>query len=183
MIVNIINLPKRTDRREHIINQMNDQRAEFVIHDGVLHRKSFTGCSLAHKKIIRQAQKDKLPICCICEDDTEFSDSNSLKYFFNTIPSIFSLYLGCIYHGEIRPDNTVRDFSSLTLYIVHESFYAKFLSVPENMHLDRGLAGLGKFVVCNPFVCKQIDGYSDNSKKETKYNEKYMVKRKFYHSS
>lgn len=183
MIVNIINLKHRTDRREHIINQMTEQGVEFMIHDGVLHRKSFTGVSVAHKSVIRQAQKDKLPMCCICEDDTEMSDPFSLNYFFNNIPEKFDIFLGCIYHGEIRPDNTIRDFSSLTLYIVHESFYDKFLSVPENMHLDRGLAGLGKFVVCNPFVCKQIDGYSDNSKKETKYNEKYMAKRKFYHSS
>ncbi len=183
MTINILHLPDRADRYIHIMNQMAIQEADFVLHPGIRHIKTFTGVSRAHKAIIKKAKEDRLPMCCVCEDDTEFSDPLSFKYFIDNIPDDWDLYMGCIYHGEIKPDNTVRDFSSLTLYIIHERFYDKFLSAPENIHLDRALAGLGKFVVCNPFVCKQIDGYSDNSKKETKYNEKYMGRRKFYRSA
>ncbi len=183
MTINILHLPERTDRYIHIMNEMAVQGADFILHPGIRHIKPFTGISRAHKSIVQKAKEQKLPMCCICEDDAEFSDPSGFKYFVDNIPAQFSLYLGCIYHGEIRPDNTVRDFSSLTLYVIHESFYDKLLCAPENVHLDRALAGLGKFVVCNPFVCKQIDGYSDNSKKETQYNKKYMGHRKFYRSA
>lgn len=183
MIINVLHLPHRTDRLIHLTEQMQSQRANFVLHDGIQNIKPHVGISAAHRQIIRIAQAKKEPMCCVCEDDIEFSDPNAYKYFIEHLPDNFSMYMGCIYHGEIRPDNTVRDFSSLTLYIVHEKFYDTFLSVPGDIHLDRGLRGLGKFVVCNPFVCKQIDGYSDNARKMTDYNRQHMGQRKFYHSS
>ncbi len=183
MIVNVLHLADRVDRYEHFTAQMNEQGIDYIIHPGIRNIKPFVGINAAHKNIIRKAKENKEPMCCVSEDDIYFSDPLSFKYFTDNMPNDFDLYLGCLYHGEIRPDNTVRDFSSLTLYIVHEKFYDKFLSASSTTHLDRALRGLGKFVVCNPFVCKQIDGYSDNAKKVTNYNEQYLGKRKFYFST
>ena len=180
MIVNVINLESRKDRWGHFESQAKEQNIQYKRWDGVLHITPFVGISIAHKRIIQHAKDNKLESVCVCEDDIEFSSPGAYDYFLKNIPEEYSMYLGCVYHGEIKADNTVLDFSSLTLYVVHHSFYDKFLSASPKMHLDRALKMMGKFVVCDPFVCKQIDGYSDNSKKITDYNNKYMGQRKFF---
>lgn len=38
------------------------------------------------------------------------------------------------------------------------------LNLPETGHFDRNLRGLGLYIVCDPMVAFQYDGYSDNRK-------------------
>ena len=56
------------------------------------------------------------------------------------------------------------------LIIVSERYYDKFLSVPDNEHIDVAQNGLGDFYVCFPFAALQRPGFSSNCKVEVNYN-------------
>lgn len=183
--VHVINLKNRVDRLEHFKVQAAEQGFEYKIWEGIPHFKPFVGIAKAHKRVVQHAKDNNLPYIIICEDDINFSDKGAFDYFISKMPTDFDLFIGVIYHGHIRPDNTVLEFSSLILYIIHSRFYDTFLSVPEKSNIDRELKLLGKFVVCNPFVCKQTGGYSDNSRSmvdEIEQDKKYMGNRKFFRS-
>ena len=67
-------------------------------------------------------------------------------------------------------DRTVKRFAGLTLYVVHQRFYETFLQLPDDKHLDQALDNKGKYVVCDPMIITQHDGYSDNHKKIMEYD-------------
>jgi hypothetical protein len=73
----------------------------------------------------------------------------------------------------------VDDFSGTTIYIINQRFYEAFLTLPESLNFDRALRNKGKFIVCNPFIAIQHNGFSDNVKRF--YNhEKYLQGRNLY---
>jgi hypothetical protein len=84
-----------------------------------------------------------------------------------------------IIHLSKRKDNSVIDFSGPILYLIHERFYDTFLSINENNHIDRALKNRGRFIVCNPMVAIQHDGFSDNSKRIMHYDI-YLKEKKVY---
>jgi hypothetical protein len=140
----------------------------------------FRGISQSHKIVVRYAKKKNLPFVIIAEDDFHFTCADSWQYFLNNMPYDYDLYLSCIYFGTISPaDNTVADFAGNTLYAVHNRYYDTFLGLDEINHLDRAHARKGRFVVCNPFVAKQCESYSDNSRCVQNYT-KHLEGRKFY---
>ncbi len=179
--VNIINLEHRTDRKESVINQMQLQGiSNYKFHPGIIHQLPFTGISKAYKSVIQKAKDNGDEMCCIAEDDIEFSCNGAWNYFINNIPIEFDLYLGSVYWGNIAPDNTVTAFSGLTLTIFHSRFYDAVLRTKESNHIDREMKSHGGiYYVCSPFVCKQMDGFSDNAGCLTNYNKKYLSGRKF----
>lgn len=186
----------RQDRITHIITEFANQGVEdYEFWFGKKFDPPFTAISQSHKMIVQNAKKNGLEMCCISEDDVKFSDKGSWQYFIENIPKNFDLYLSSIYYGQINEYNIVEDFSALTLYIIHSRYYDTFLSTPENVHIDRGQCKWvtlptptcetmpmprGRFVVCNPFTSFQIEGYSDNVKRQTNYFQEYMSHRKFY---
>lgn len=180
--INCLNLLHRTDRRDNAISEFKKQNIQtYQFWTPVAHETAFISISKSHKMIVQHAKNNGDEICCVCEDDISFADIGAWQYFIENIPNEFSLYLSSIYWGEIKEDNTVEDFASLTLYIIHSRYYDTFLKTEDIGHIDRGQKGRGKFVVCNPFVSFQIDGYSDNVKYDTSdYFTKYMVGRKFF---
>lgn len=125
-------------------------------------RGGFFGISQAHKKIVRFAKQNKWPKVIIAEDDIRFTARGAWQYFLRNEPKDYDLYLCGIYTGDLKEDNTVEDFSGLTLYMVNERFYDDFLRVTIANHLDRQLARMGKYVVCNPFAAFQWTTYSEN---------------------
>lgn len=180
-LINVISLPERADRKKHIIQEFKEQGIEkYEFWEGVKHDLPFVGIQRAHKQIVLDAKNKGLTEVCIAEDDLSFPDIGAWNYFIESVPESYNLFLSSIYWGIIKEDNTVEDFSSLTLYLIHSSYYDTFLSTPENQHIDRGQKGRGKFVVCNPFTSFQIEGYSDNVKRETDYFQQYMKGRVFY---
>jgi hypothetical protein len=115
----------------------------------------------------------------ICEDDVHFTAKGAFDYFINNKPNDFDIYLGSINDGIIKKDDSVDDFSGTTIYIVKERFYDIFLALPEHLNIDRALSNKGKFIVCNPFIAIQHNGYSDNTKRF--YNhEEYLAGRNLY---
>lgn len=125
----------------------------------------------AHKNIVRFAQFAGWKEVCIAEDDLEFTSPCSWQHFMKNKPKEYDLYLSMVYLGQPDENNIVKDFTGMTMYVVHSRFYDIFLSADPDEHIDRALAGLGKFVVCNPFVAKQSNGFSSNTGKMENYDE------------
>jgi hypothetical protein len=84
------------------------------------------------------------------------------QYFLDHKPADFDLYLGGVFHGNIKEDGSVDDFVGLTLYIVNERFYDTFLLLNEMNNIDRELAHKGRYIVCDKMVCSQWGGWSGN---------------------
>jgi hypothetical protein len=107
----------------------------------------------------------------IGEDDLKFSSPGAWKYFLEKKPKDFDIYLGGIFLGQPDENNIVKEFTGMTLYCIHSRFYDTFLNTPEDEHIDRALGNLGKYVVCNPFVVTQWDGWSSNTGKMETYKD------------
>lgn len=123
--------------------------------------------SRAFKQIVRWAKEKKLPTVTIAEDDMRFTSSGAWKYYLDNMPGDFDIYSGGIYAGQLFENRIVNGYSGNTLITIHEKFYDFFLSANEKDHLDRWLGNTAfenKYIVCLPFVVKQIGGYSENTK-------------------
>lgn len=181
MLLNIIHLTHRKDRLINLIKELDNQLiTEYLIWDGILDLENPSrGISKAHKQIVQMAKKNNLPFVLIAEDDIKFTAKGAFNYFLQSEPKDYDLYLGGIYYGNIKPDNSAEDFSGLTLYMIQSKFYDTFLSIPENLPLDRGLSKKGFYLVCNPFIAIQYDGYSDNKKSYQNY-DMYLKGRNLY---
>jgi hypothetical protein len=124
----------------------------------------------AHKQIVYYAKLAGRNEIAIAEDDIKFTHPKSWEYFLKNKPQDFDIYLSMIYSGDIDERNCVKKFSGMTLYIVNSRFYDKFLSTPNEDHIDRMLSEVdGKYVVCNPFVAVQYNGVSGNTGKYEEY--------------
>jgi len=173
MIPNIIHLPQRTDRLDLLTGELQNQDIfEYRIWDGIIDPIiTAKGISQAHKQIVKYAQKEKIQETVIIEDDVHFTAKGAFQFFIKNKPSDYDIYLGGIYEGDIKTDNVVDDFSGLTIYVINERFYDIFLSMPKSVNLDRALSNKGKFIVCNPFIAIQHNGFSDNLKRFCNYEE------------
>lgn len=180
-MLNIIHLEHRKDRLELLQKELAEQGIyQYKIWDGIWDRKQpCKGISKSHKQIVKFACDNKLPSIMIAEDDLKFTATGAFQYFLQNEPPDYDLYLGGIYYGNIKKDNTVDDFAGLTLYRIHQRFYNTFLSIPEETDLDRSLHLKGKFVVCDPFVVFQQNGFSDNKGAHCNY-EIYLRDRKLF---
>lgn len=197
MIVNVIHdhdriLTRGTGELEQELNQHMDMRyaslQKEIQTQGLSVRywpaikdplnRTFVGIGEAHKQIVRWAMLNNLPEVCIMEDDCSFFAPGAWEYFLSQKPEDFDIYLGGVFHG-LNEDNTTFDWCGMTLYIVNQRFYQTFLSVPQVNHIDRALAGKGKYIVCDPMVCTQKSGYSFNKRTWDCYDRYLSGKRLF----
>lgn len=180
--INIIHLPERADREELYMMEFARQGIiDYKIWPGIRNvHATFAGISAAHKQVVSHAKRSGLKEILIGEDDLKFTSPNAFKYFVENKPEDYDMYLASIYTGWInQEDNTVKDFSGMTLYFIHERFYDKFLGVPLMNHIDRALANLGRYFVCEPFSCIQYCTFSDQ--KLAIVNHAHLLKgRKLY---
>jgi hypothetical protein len=124
----------------------------------------------SHKQIVEWAWENDLDEVCIAEDDILFFDKGAWDYFLNQKPNEYDLYLGMIFLGQPDQNNTVKDFTGLTIYCVHKRFYSRFLTTKDDEHLDVALKNLGEYYVCNPFIATQHNGISSNTGKWEDYD-------------
>lgn len=173
MVANILTLPSSKDRHSLIIDELVSQgiAARFWYGEIAKYRVA-NGIARSHKKIIRHAKYAKEREVLVMEDDVAMTHPKSLSFFLDNKPTEFDIYLGTISGGFIQPDNSINKFSGLLLYIVHERFYDRFLSLPEDKDIDLALEGKGRFIVCNPMVAVSHDIYSTHHKKVMNYTEK-----------
>lgn len=134
--------------------------------------------NLSHKQIVQFAVDHHLPQICIMEEDVWFPAKNGWQYFQQNIPEKFDLYLGGAYGLNYVALNNIQanpgaveinNFAGLHCYIINSSYYVKFLSLPEDKHID-DQPGFGRFFVCSPFAALQHPGWSCNARQFVDYN-------------
>lgn len=179
--VHIIYLPHRKDRLLQVLNELHIQGVEnYVFWEGFIDReKPSRGIAKAHQQIVSWAHDLGLPDVLIAEDDVQFTAEGALEYFLSHEPLDYDLYLGGIAYGRIKDDNSVEDFAGTHFYKIKQRFFKTFLSLSGEKDIDRDLAGRGRFVVSNPMVAVQRNGYSDN-KREYRDNELYYRKKNLW---
>ncbi len=183
MTINIIHLSTRFDREKSFKKELKEQGIfDYKIWEGIVDPNiPVRGISKAHKQIVRYGRDNLFQEILIAEDDLRFTSKGSFEFYLKNKPKDFDIYLSGIYFGELNPDNVVKDFSGLTFYIINQRFFDIFLSMPENVNLDRSLKNKGKFIVCNPFTVIQYNGFSDNVKRDCNYDG-YLKGRKLFQS-
>lgn len=189
-IVNVINLPKRTQRLESFKCQAAQQGFNYNLCEGVIDlAATFRGISHAHRNIVIDAKMKNLNSVTICEDDVLFTCDKSWQYFLDNEPVSYDLYFSSFYQGKvdennrlIKGDNAFEILSGLTLYSVHSRFYDVFININDMDHRDKVLGTMAdkyEFYVCPEFCAIQSNGYSDNKKEECNY-DRYMIGRKLF---
>jgi hypothetical protein len=182
LIPNILHSPKRTDRIPVLEDELEMQGIDHYNTWHPIHAPTIKeSINISHKQIIQWAKDNYLPEVLIFEDDIKFLGEGAIDYYMEQKPKDYDLYLGGIYHGKIKEDNTVEKFTALHCYFVHQNFYNTFLSTNSHQHLDHALAGLGKYIVCNPMIAVQQNGYSDNEKSYQNYDQ--LIKNRNLYSS
>jgi len=162
--INIIHLSVRVDRMKILENELEMQGIDNVnIWEGIYHPKSIMkSISLAHKQIIKWAKETGLKTVTVFEDDIKFTDKGAWDYYVDNEPLDYDIYLGGIYLGTIK-NSIANSWTAAHCYTVHERFYDVFLKSDEDKHIDTALAGLGKYVVCEPMIAVQYNGVSNNT--------------------
>lgn len=167
----VISLPHRTDRREQFTAHAKDQGIPFRFVDGHTGGPVYQNIARSHKDVIRWAKSRHDPYVLVMEDDCWFPSSDGFQWFLDQVPrKPFDIFLGGIYGGAPDGDGLLKSFVAAHCYIVADRFYDRFLSVPENKHLDHALAGLGVYYVCQPYAAIQRNGFSDNVRKVVDYS-------------
>ncbi|MBL0096190.1 MAG: hypothetical protein IPP46_06550 [Bacteroidetes bacterium] len=181
MRVHIIHLKHRKDRLQLLDLEIVKQNIlNYTIWEGILDIENpKRGIAKAHKKIVEWARNQNLQSILIAEDDVKFTAPRAFEYFLQNEPKEYDLYLGGIAYGNINSDNSTDDFSGAHFYKINQKFYDIFLSVPEEKDIDRSLANKGKFIVCDPFIAVQQNGFSDNQKREQNY-DLYLQNRRLF---
>lgn len=135
--------------------------------------------NLSHKQIVYDAQGRGLKEVCIMEEDVWFPAPDGWQYFLRNKPTEdFDLYLGGVYGLNLTALRRIsketgaaeiHNFVGMHCYIIRARYYDKFLSLPEDQHIDHQ-PGLGVFYVCYPFAALQRPGWSANNKRDVDYN-------------
>jgi hypothetical protein len=157
---------------------MNRMGIDAVYWPAIVLDNTVTAISRSHKQIVRFAQQNNLPDITIAEDDCVFTSLGGWRHFLENKPDDFDLYIGGHYSGNHFPDNSLFDFTGLTLYTISKRFYQTFLSANELRNIDTCMTGLGRFLVCSPEVAKQRHGYSYN-RREIVNDDHFLKGRKF----
>lgn len=180
----VINLKERTDRLNNFKNiyYENFTSGELKIIEAEKHIKPLIGCNRSHKKCIKWAIENHLSSILIFEDDFLLHSNNSINYIneaFNHLPNDYDIALFGYYFldNNRKPVNKywqkINDFCALHCYLVSEKGYDKILSLREDYHLDRLIGRDNSIIKYATIKCptRQMNGYSDNSGKETNYDD------------
>lgn len=155
---------RRSERWEPLMGELDRQGIKgYVIYQPVWNPDSvIKSINLSHKAIVRMAKNYNLPRVCVFEDDICFPHPEGWKRFLEDIPDDFDIYLGGTYGIDRPVVNPISQINGFHCYIMDSRFYDTFLSIPDNVHCDTALDGLGVFYVHYPFVAVQKKGWSAN---------------------
>lgn len=124
-----------------------------------------TSINKSHKRIVQWAKFNNLPFVAIWEDDCFFPAKDGWKKFIEQMPPWKWDIWSAGTYGLDRPITGKTDkLNGIHCYMVNERFYDTFLSVPDNLHIDVALDGLGLYYVSYPFIALQRPGWSSNSR-------------------
>jgi len=183
MTPNILHNHARNDRRVILEKELAEQGIEQYRLWDIIHAPTvIESINIGFKQMVQWAKDEGLPEVLLFEDDIKFLGAGAFDYYIKLKPKHFDLYLGSIFLGALNHDNTVDEFTGMTILMVHSRFYDTFLNTPTKMHIDHALANKGLYCVCNPFVAIQHSGYSDNTKSFQNYDHIFL-ERNLYKSN
>jgi|SRR3954463_7399100 len=122
----------------------------------------------SHKMIVRWAKENNFDEICIAEQDVFFPAKDGWEYFLKNKPKEYDLYLSSTY---IRPVS-LGLLTGFHLYFVSKKMFDRFLSVPNDQHIDNAVCDLkGDYKICYPFAALQKPGFSANNREQVNYNK------------
>ena len=166
--LNIIYDNRRTEKYDLLIAELDRQGiSDYEIFPCIIRNDVIESINASHKMLIQKAKDEGEEMICVAEDDLWFPADDGWQYFLKNKPGKFDLYLG----GSYVIDDCFPQICGFHLYICHEKFYDRFLSVPNNKHIDTEINNLkGDFHFCRPFPALQRPGFSANNKCVVNYN-------------
>jgi len=192
-----INLDHRTDRREHVENELSKIGINATRFNAINMENGAIGCSMSHLKILQDALKNNLDHVLIIEDDITFLDKELFK---NQINRFFELHGNnwdvILFAGNNMPPYKIIDDTCIkvsrcqttTGYLVN-GHYIKVLAQNVKMGLthllnkptEKSTFAIDKFwfilqdssnwFLITPLTVVQREDYSDIEKKITNYTK------------
>lgn len=187
----LINLPKRVERKiesvKNIIDFFKEDKIKIHISDGVSLENTTHGVREAHKNAVRIASNSGAKNALIFEDDILFRDGahDYFKTLMQNLPDDYDIILFGVYSGQIfKMENCLFDmvnkFSGLHMYLISERAYEKVLNYSGGQPIDHWIGLNLNCYISKRHFSYQKDGYSDNAKTVTKYNEDVLNDYKDY---
>ena len=195
-----INLDKRTDRKQYILNELKKIGVEDATRFKAIELENGAlGCSMSHLKCLEIAKKENYEMVLICEDDIQFLYPElfltQLKLFLDS--SFLNWDVAVIAGNNMIPYLPISECcikvtncQTTTGYIVKKSYYdkliqnykegiQKLLKEPSNNEykIDKywfKLQRLDNWYLIIPLTIVQKEDYSDIEKKVTNFS-KYML--------
>jgi glycosyl transferase family 25 len=191
-----INLKKRTDRKEYIVNELDSfnldyERFEAIETDGF----GIVGCGLSHLSVLKIAKERKYENILILEDDFTFLvskeelEKNLEEFFSLNIPyDVCMLSYNLIQQEDTSYNvvNKVLEVQSASGYIVHNSYYDKLINLYEwaipilestkmhwiyaNDQIWKQFQKQDNWYYFKTRIGKQRAGYSDNANRYMEYD-------------
>lgn len=185
MIIYVLHDLRRPDEEwVNCVGELERQGIEHYIMMPAITGRETVAASInaSHKLIVQQAKEAHLPEVCIMESDVLFPAKDGWEYFLKNKPAC-DVYFGGVYEAD-RKEFTdqqemempmITKFSGMHCYIIDNTFYDTFLSLPDNDHIDTSLFGRGVFRVCYPFAAIQRPGWSANNSPGRSANDKQDI--------
>jgi hypothetical protein len=175
-ILHIIHDNRRPEKLPLLEAEMLRQGISYTLWSAEVLPDVVESINASHKKIVRYALEHSMPEIAIAEDDVWFPAVDGWKYFLANKPQIFDVYSAGTY-GPYVNDPTFGGkrapyITGFHCYIIDETFYKKFLSLPATLHIDAALETItGIYKVCYPFAAIQRPGWSANNRENVDYNK------------
>lgn len=167
--LNIILDARRSERVEPLFAELKRQKiTDYEIWPCIILPDVVSSINASHKMIVQKAKDLNWEYVFIGEDDLWLPAEDGWKYFLSKMPKSFDVYSSATYVNDKDNRNKLCGFH---LYAVARKFYDRFLSIPDNKHIDTACDEMGgDFHVCRPFAALQRAGFSSNNRAICDYN-------------
>jgi len=176
----IINLKHRTDRYDHMVNEMKKFPINYEFIEGIV--DDTKTCFQSQHKCINLAKQRKLPYVLILEDDAVFTEDalEKLEIAFKEVNELQwdMFFLGA--NLQSRAERVTSNLLKLTsayaahAYMVHERFYDTILNLPQICEMDVhycNLMSIHNVYMPDPMIAYQLPSYSDLQDGFRDYNQ------------
>ena len=186
-----INLTKRVDRKRHIESELQRMGLVGERFPAIWAAQGLLGCMKSHLGVLKNAKLQGWESVLILEDDAQFLVSKEeLKELMNKITSMDFDVVMLGYNLKKSQDMNesflkVLEAQTASAYIVHKSFYNTLIDLYEktipiasktfdwdryaNDQVWKQLQPGSRWYATKIRVCRQIPGYSDNTRKFEDY--------------
>jgi GR25 family glycosyltransferase involved in LPS biosynthesis len=147
----VVNLLHSVKRKERFINNNININYEFI--SAILYNPGWLGCSLSHKLLVKNADRNKLEYVKICEDDCIISDENIINMALETLKNskkpfeLLSCFMSNVTDDVIIEDIInlngnykllkINEWTSTVFNIYHKNSYKYFLNYDEKKANDK----------------------------------------------